>query len=627
MENLILNKNEIKVLNDSVINKISAGEVIERPLSIVKELVENSIDAQAKSITVEIKNGGINYIRVTDNGIGIEKNQVKTAFLNHATSKLKNFDDFQNLCTLGFRGEALCTIGAVSQVEMITKTKKESLGTYIKIHGGKFLEEKSIASQQGTTVIASNIFFNTPARLKFLKKSWIEGSYISNLMNKFALANFNIAFKFINNGKIVFNTRGDGNLKSVLACILGIDVAKNVFEINENSEKFLLEGYIATPKFFRNSRVQQNFFVNGRCIKNNILEAAVENAFKNKNKLMVGQFPVYVLNLCVAPSFIDVNVHPNKLEIKFENDDLVYDFVFNAIMKNIDAFEKKFWVCEQKFNIDSDCKKNILCEEKIDFEISKNDTNKNFDVKLNEYKKKIDLTEQKNMFYENKVLTDKNCFEQEKLIDENFKYDEKDKKEKKENDLKSNYKIIGCLFDTYWLIEFENKFFLLDQHAAHERILFEEIKNKFKKKDFDVQKLILPIEFELNDYDAKIFLDEIEEIKKFGFEIENHENKFKICGVPNGFGKYISREFFIDLLEELKSGLKKNFIYEEKIKEIMQMACKKAIKAGDKLFDFEIENLVRKIFVSEDLFNCPHGRPIIIEILRSEIEKLFMRRK
>ena len=622
MGNLILNKNEIKVLDDSVINKISAGEVIERPLSIVKELVENSIDARANSITVEIKNGGINYIRVTDNGIGIEKNQVKTAFFNHATSKFKDFDDFQSLCTLGFRGEALCTISAVSQVEMITKTKNETLGTYIKIHGGKFLEEKSIASTQGTTVIASNIFFNTPARLKFLKKSWIEGSYISNLMNKFALANFNIAFNFINNGKIIFNTRGNGNLKSVLVCILGTDVAKNVFEINEQSEKFLLEGYVATPKFFRNSRVQQNFFVNGRCIKNNILEAAVENAFKNKNKLMVGQFPVYVLNLCVAPNFIDVNVHPNKLEIKFENDDLVYDFVFNAIMKHIDAFEKKFWVCEQKFDVNNNCKQNILCEKKADFDVSKNYANKNFEMEIDVSEKKNNLPEQKNMFYENKILTDKDYDEQKKLVDKNLKYDEK-----KENNLKSNYKIVGCLFNTYWLIEFKDKFFLLDQHAAHERILFEEIKNKFEKKDFVVQKLILPIEFKLNDYDAKIFLNELEEIEKFGFEIENHENKFKICGVPNGFGKYISQEFFIDLLEELKNGLKKNFIYEDRIKEMMQMACKKAIKAGDKLFDFEIENLVRKIFVSENLFNCPHGRPIVIEILRNEIEKLFMRRK
>ena len=534
MGNLILNKNEIKVLDDSVINKISAGEVIERPLSIVKELVENSIDARANSITVEIKNGGINYIRVTDNGIGIERNQVKTAFLNHATSKFKDFDDFQSLCTLGFRGEALCTISAVSQVEMITKTKNETLGTYIKIHGGKFLEEKSIASTQGTTVIASNIFFNTPARLKFLKKSWIEGSYISNLMNKFALANFNIAFNFINNGKIIFNTRGDGNLKSVLVCILGTDVAKNVFEINEQSEKFLLEGYVATPKFFRNSRVQQNFFVNGRCIKNNVLEAAVENAFKNKNKLMVGQFPVYVLNLCIAPNFIDVNVHPNKLEIKFENDDLVYDFVFNAIMKNIDAFEKKFWVCEQKFDVNNNCKQNILCEKKADFDVSKNYANKNFEMEIDVIKKKNNLPEQKNMFYENKILTDKDYDEQKKLVDKNLKYDEK-----KENNLKSNYKIVGCLFNTYWLIEFKDKFFLLDQHAAHERLLFEAIKNKFEKKDFVVQKLILPIEFKLNDYDAKIFLNELEEIEKFGFEIENHENKFKICGVPNGFGKYI----------------------------------------------------------------------------------------
>ena len=620
MENLNLGKNEIKILDDALINKISAGEVIERPASVVKELVENSIDANASSVTVEIKNGGINFIRVTDDGDGIAKDQIKTAFLNHATSKLKSFSDFDKLYTFGFRGEALCTIGAVSQTEMITKTQGEPIGTSIKIYGGKFFDEKQVASIKGTTVVSQNIFFNTPARLKFLKKPWVEAGYISSLMNKFVLANCNVAFKFINNGKVIFSTRGDGNLKSVLACILGSDIAKNVFEINEQSNKFLLEGYVARPEFFRNSRTQQNFFVNNRDIKNNILETAVENAFKSKYKLMIGQFPVYVLNLCVAPNFVDVNVHPNKLEIKFENDDMVYDFIFNAVTKNIDLIEKQFLICDRKSSLYISEEKNktsVLKENKIDFEVSQ------INRKKNVVDKKIDIHRKELKNIAPDVIKSKSFVEPENFVDLNSKLIKHD-----EDEFLDCCKIITCLFDTYWLIDFRNKFFLLDQHAAHERILFEDIKNKLEKKDFISQKLIMPVEFELGDYEYKIFLSEIDKIKKFGFDIKNVGNKFFIYGVPIDFEKYISREFFFDLVEEFKTNShSQNLIYKKNIEAIVQNACKKAIKARDKLSDIEIKNLVKKIFMSENMLNCPHGRPIIAEISKDKIERLFMRRK
>lgn len=587
---------QIKILSDIMIHKISAGEVIERPLSIVKELVENSIDARAKSITVEIKNGGLNFIRVTDNGIGIDKSQIPLAFTNHATSKLNSIDDFESLMTLGFRGEALCTIAAVSQVEMTTKTANAILGSNIKIHGGNIIEQKDVSCLQGTTIIAQNIFYNTPARLKFLKRPAIEASYISNIMNRFALSNPQICFKFISNGKIIFTTNGNGDLQSALMYIMGKDIAKNVLKVHCQNDKFKLTGYIVKPEFSRSSRSHQNFFINGRYVKNNIVSTAIENAYRNR--IMVGQFPVYVLNLEVDPGFVDVNVHPSKMEIRFANDDLVYDFVFSAI---------------------SDTFKNAPSEILI--------SKPNLEQKIFHAKAFPDFEQNKNFELENKLAEAKPEFKidspapikKESLEQVSFE------KTSLAQEFTVDYKIVGSIFNIYWLIEKEDKIYIMDQHAAHERILFEQIKTQYETGKVFMQQLMMPIELDLNEHDAKILLDNTEQIKNLGFDITNaHEKKFIIRGVPHDLNQYITKEFFMDLLEtfeEIDHGDK------NKMENVMQMACKKAVKAHDNLSYPEIKELIKKIMQMQNPFNCPHGRPTFVEISKYEIEKLFGRKK
>lgn len=588
----IMENRQIKILSDPMIHKISAGEVIERPLSIVKELVENSIDANAKSITVEIKNGGINFIRVTDNGNGIEKNQVTTAFLNHATNKINSFDDFESLMTLGFRGEALCTIAAISRVEMTTKTQNEILGTNIKIHGGKIIAQKEVGCTCGTTIISENIFYNTPARLKFLKKSSVEASYISNMMNRFALSNPQVSFKFINNGKIFFTTNGNGNLKSALMYIMGKEIAKNALEVKNLTNKFSLSGFIAKPEFSRSSRTYQNFFINGRYIKNNVVSTAIENAYKNR--IMIGQFPVYVLNLSVDPKFIDVNVHPAKMEIRFANDDLVYDFIFNTITN---TFKNKTLIPCAKIEIknkNSETEKNSISEHHIFQENRTKFENSLPEVNFSQPEEPVQI-----------------------FIEKNLAADEKE--------LVNDYKIVGQIFNTYWIIEQNQKIFIMDQHAAHERILFEQIKHQYETEQIFPQQLLIPLNFHLNEYDAKTLIDNIGQIKQLGFDIHQlSEKKFKIKGVPHDLNKYISKNFFLDLIDSFREITHDN---EKKMYEIMQKACKKAVKANDNLSYTEIKELIKKIMAADNPFNCPHGRPTLIQITQNEIEKMFGRKK
>lgn len=590
--NFIL-KNEIKILDDSMINKISAGEVIERPLSIVKELVENSIDADAKSITVEIKNGGINFIRVTDNGIGIAKNQVANAFLNHATSKIKNFNDFETLTTLGFRGEALCTIAAISKVNMITKTQNETLGSEIKIHGGKIIAQNEIAATRGTTIIAENIFYNTPARLKFLKRPSVEASYISNMMNRFALSNPQISFKFINNNKTIFTTNGNGDLKSVLMYIMGKNVLQNALAVDIQNDKFAMSGFIIKPELSRGNRSYQNFFINGRYVKNNVVTFAIENAYRNR--IMTGQFPVYVLNLQVDPGFVDVNVHPTKMEIRFANDDLIYNFIFNAITATFKNNSNEILVAKPEiipktFDEKSSTSNNVFHESSEKFDTFKI-------IKTPETAEKIIDEPPKQISIEN---------------DETQKFME-------------DYKIVGCIFNTYWIIEQDKKIFLMDQHAAHERVLFEQMKNEYDAQKNFPQQLLVPITFELTEYNAKILLDNIDKIKKLGFDIITLSEKiFSVKGVPHNFNKYVSKDFFIDLIDSFHEIPN---VDETKMQQIMQHACKKAVKAHDNLSYSEIKALIQKIMSAENPFNCPHGRPTLIQISQTEIEKLFGRKK
>lgn len=593
METIFVQQNEIKILDDSMINKISAGEVIERPLSIVKELVENSIDADAKSITVEIKNGGINFIRVTDNGIGIAKNQVANAFLNHATSKIKNFNDFETLTTLGFRGEALCTIAAISKVNMITKTQNETLGSEIKIHGGKIIAQNEIAATRGTTIIAENIFYNTPARLKFLKRPSVEASYISNMMNRFALSNPQISFKFINNNKTIFTTNGNGDLKSVLMYIMGKNVLQNALAIDIQNGKFAMSGFIIKPELSRGNRSYQNFFINGRYVKNNVVTFAIENAYRNR--IMTGQFPVYVLNLQVDPGFVDVNVHPTKMEIRFANDDLIYNFIFNAITATFKNNSNEILVAKPEiipktFDEKSSTSNNVFHESSEKFDTLKI-------IKTPETAEKIIDEPPKQISIEN---------------DETQKFME-------------DYKIVGCIFNTYWIIEQDKKIFLMDQHAAHERVLFEQMKNEYDAQKNFPQQLLVPITFELTEYNAKILLDNIDKIKKLGFDIIALSEKiFSVKGVPHNFNKYVSKDFFIDLIDSFNEIPN---VDETKMQQIMQHACKKAVKAHDNLAYSEIKALIQKIMSAENPFNCPHGRPTLIQISQTEIEKLFGRKK
>lgn len=593
METIFVQQNEIKILDDSMINKISAGEVIERPLSIVKELVENSIDADAKHITVEIKNGGINFIRVTDNGIGIAKNQVANAFLNHATSKIKNFNDFETLTTLGFRGEALCTIAAISKVNMITKTQNEELGSEIKIHGGKIIAQNEIAATRGTTIIAENIFYNTPARLKFLKRPSVEASYISNMMNRFALSNPQISFKFINNNKTIFTTNGNGDLKSVLMYIMGKNVLQNALAVDIQNDKFAMSGFIVKPELSRGNRSYQNFFINGRYIKNNVVTFAIENAYRNR--IMTGQFPVYVLNLQVDPGFVDVNVHPTKMEIRFANDDLIYNFIFNAITATFKNNSNEILVAKPEiipktFDEKSSTSNNVFHESSEKFDTLKI-------IKTPDTTEKIIDEPPKQISIEN---------------DETQKFME-------------DYKIVGCIFNTYWIIEQDKKIFLMDQHAAHERILFEQMKNEYDAQKNFPQQLLVPITFELTEYNAKILLDNIDKIKKLGFDIIALSEKiFSVKGVPHNFNKYVSKDFFIDLIDSFNEIPN---VDETKMQQIMQHACKKAVKAHDNLAYSETKALIQKIMSAENPFNCPHGRPTLIQISQTEIEKLFGRKK
>lgn len=593
METIFVQQNEIKILDDSMINKISAGEVIERPLSIVKELVENSIDADAKHITVEIKNGGINFIRVTDNGIGIAKNQVANAFLNHATSKIKNFNDFETLTTLGFRGEALCTIAAISKVNMITKTQNETLGSEIKIHGGKIIAQNEIAATRGTTIIAENIFYNTPARLKFLKRPSVEASYISNMMNRFALSNPQISFKFINNNKTIFTTNGNGDLKSVLMYIMGKNVLQNALAVDIQNDKFAMSGFIIKPELSRGNRSYQNFFINGRYIKNNVVTFAIENAYRNR--IMTGQFPVYVLNLQVDPGFVDVNVHPTKMEIRFANDDLIYNFIFNAITATFKNNSNEILVAKPEiipktFDEKSSTSNNVFHESSEKFDTLKI-------IKTPDTTEKIIDEPPKQISIEN---------------DETQKFME-------------DYKIVGCIFNTYWIIEQDKKIFLMDQHAAHERVLFEQMKNEYDEQKNFPQQLLVPITFELTEYNAKILLDNIDKIKKLGFDIIALSEKiFSVKGVSHNFNKYVSKDFFIDLIDSFHEIPN---VDKTKMQQIMQHACKKAVKAHDNLSYSEIKALIQKIMSAENPFNCPHGRPTLIQISQTEIEKLFGRKK
>lgn len=618
--------NHIQLLDKNTINKIAAGEVVERPSSVVKELVENAIDALSSTITIEIKEGGTSSIRITDNGIGIPSEQVKTAFLSHATSKIKNIEDLESVLSLGFRGEALASIAAVSQIEMTTKTQEEEMGTRIKINGGTVLSLESAVCTEGTTIIVNNLFYNVPARKKFLKKPSVESGYISEMIYKLALGHPEVSFKYINNGTTILHTSGNNDLKACIFYVYGKETSLKMLPIEYSNEHYKIKGLIGKPETARANRSYENLFINGRFIRNSTVSSAVEAAYKTR--ILAGKFPLYVFNLEISPSFIDVNVHPAKLEVRFHDEEAVYEFIYSAVLN---ILQNNMAIPEMKLESKSSIPiTQLIREEAIQEKLPENLMK---DVKpkaesfhsLIEPKKAEQPSFQKTIVQEGKKPYKVKVLEQEEK-ESSFKTKEKTEITKSYEPFFSQYRIIGQLFYTYWLIEQSNSLFIVDQHSAHERILFEQLMKQFKKETVASQRLLQPMMMNLSGLESEVYKENADLFQKFGFEVEVFgKNVYVLHSVPFIFKNPVNVSFFIEMIDTLKEDSTIETIYDAKLLSVATMACKAAVKANDKLSIQEAVSMIEELLKLEDPFHCPHGRPTIIEITKYELEKKFKR--
>ena len=621
---------KINILESNVIDKIAAGEVVERPASVIKELVENSIDAKASSITVEIKEGGKKLIRVTDNGIGIENSEVKKAFIRHATSKIETEDDLNGIISLGFRGEALASIAAVSQVELITKTKDATVGRRVVIKGGEFTIDEECGAPDGTTIIANELFYNVPARKKFMKSDTTETSEITEIVSKLALAHPEIAFKLISNGKAILHTAGDELLKNAIYYVYGKELTKEIVDIEDEQNEIKVSGFIGRPVVQRATRIYENFFVNGRYIKSRVLEEAVEEAFYGY--VMKGKFPFCVISLEIEPELIDINVHPAKTEIRFKDENLVYETVMNIVKNKLAELDNSV-VVSLKTSIEE------RLEAKEELEERREESAKAPDAMLSPNKfldKKKENKELDNLKEINKEETEdiiKTIFTQSTLYDESnsipsvaISSDEAIYEDDRVNSLPlRDYKVIGQLFNTYFLVEEGENFYLIDQHAAKEKVNYELLKKAYENKSVNSQVLLEPIIVNVTGKEKEVIDSHIEEINRFGFDIEEFgPDAFRIKEVPFIFEKIPTEEMFHEMIDEL---LDKKLSKELKTFDDMfaTVACKASLKANDKQSVMEGESLIRQLMDLENPFNCPHGRPVIVALTKYEIEKKFKR--
>lgn len=655
---------KINILDDITINKIAAGEVVERPSSVTKELIENSIDANSTQIVIDITDGGKKQIRITDNGSGILSSEVDKSFLRHATSKIKEIDDLYDLYSLGFRGEALASIASVSRLEMITKTKEEPIGTKVILEGGKEILKEPVGTKNGTTIIIKDLFFNTPVRQKFLKSTHAETINISDLINKLAIGNTHIQFKYINNGKLMLNTPGDGKLLSVIRSIYGKEIVENLIEIDEKGECCSLSGYIGNNNIYRSNKNLQHIYINNRFVKSKIILDAINEAYKSI--IPINKHGVCFLNININPTKIDVNIHPTKMEIKFENDkdlyieirDLLKRKLLNtALIGKYESYDRKPIISESKETylekkeetsntvIPNKINKTMPIEELDDnnkfmsFEeaLSKENNKKDNKESLNSVDKKEDIKLQPLESKKGEYFIDGNID-----LSKSFTFDELeylsnvDNKSndieiiKEENPIKNenrfsitDFRVVGSILNTYIVLEKNDSMYLLDQHAAHEKVLYEEYMKKFKNHKIDMQMLLDPIVVEISNVDMLKVESNLDLFLKFGFEIELFgNNHIMIRGVPTIFGNPESEKFIlqiIDNIEDLKNS------YDLKGDKFASMACRAAIKANDKIHTMEMKKLLSQMELCENPFTCPHGRPTIVEISKKEIEKMFKR--
>lgn len=634
---------QIHVLDSQTIDKIAAGEVVERPLNVVKELVENAIDAGAASVTVEIKEGGIAFIRVTDNGSGIEGSQVQKAFMRHATSKIRSADDLTGVVSLGFRGEALSSIAAVAQVELITKTKDSLTGIRYVSSGGKEESVEEIGAPCGTTVIVKNLFFNTPVRKKFLKQPVTEAGYISDMMEHLALCRPDVAFQYIQNGQVRFHTSGNNDLKEVIYRIYGRDIASNLVPIKSEIPAMKITGYLGKPILNRANRNFETYFVNGRYIKSRTIAKAIEDGFKEY--LMQHKYPFCVLHFTFEPEAVDVNVHPTKMDVRFINATEVYDFICSSVAATLRVREmipeavlseekkekqEKITKAPEPFEINRQVAESMHYQVTPEMaDISMNGLDKNdLSITAKGIKKILGSAVKENVSdtgmkmsgiikAADTVIVDKsvqmNLFE-EKILSK---------------DARGEYKILGQVFDTYWIVAFKDKLFFVDQHAAHEKIKYEHLMKQYQEKQIVSQNINPPVVVTLTGKEEAALKEYEEYFLELGFEIEEFGgSEYALRSVPADLYGCDEKQLFGMVLDELvesqgnsvKSG--SPAVIAEKI---ASMSCKAAVKGNTHMSFAEMEALIDELLTLDNPYNCPHGRPTIFSMTKYEIEKKFKR--
>lgn len=624
----------IQVLDETTINQIAAGEVIDRPASIVKELAENAIDAMATSITIEIKEGGISLIRITDNGSGIAKEDIKTAFLRHATSKIKTAEDLLSVGSLGFRGEALSSIAAVSMVELITKTKGTMMGCRYEIAGGSEGTLEDVGVPDGTTFLIRNLFYNTPARKKFLKSATTEAGYISDMVQRIALSHPEISIRFIHNGRHVLNTSGNGNLKDVIYQIYGREITSSLLEVSYDTEYMHIGGFIAKPVVSRGNRNFENYFINGRYIKSPVICKGIEEGYKDY--MMQHKYPFTALHFQIAQNLLDVNIHPAKMELKFSNEQELYPDVVRAISQTLmekelipdvatdePKKEKKIQVQPKTPEI---FETKRLQEERQKFETKHlQGEQQNYEKKVMEHVPPLLVGETKPKERMQRNMAKDNVAKEEEMIptgEQMTLFDDKFLSK----EAKKQMKIIGQVFDTYWIVEYGEKMFIIDQHAAHEKVLYERMMKKLREKQPISQEMNPPIILTLSMREAELVKKYREEFLQAGYDIEEFGgNDYAVHTVPFDLYSLAKEDLLMEMIDLLadEGGIRSSsvLIFEK----IASMSCKAAVKGNHHLSLSEANYLLEELLSLENPYHCPHGRPTIISMSKYELEKKFKR--
>ena len=658
---------KIQVLDQVTIDKIAAGEVVERPASVVKELVENAIDAKATAVEVEIEEGGISLIRIGDNGTGMDPEDVRNAFLRHSTSKIRNVDDLTHISSLGFRGEALSSIAAVSQIEMITKGRDQLLGVRYQISGGKEISMEETGAKDGTTFLVRQLFYNVPARRKFLKTPMTEASHVSDLMTRLALSHPDISFQFTNNGQERMHTSGNGRLKDVIYHVYGREITANLIEVSEENDEIRLTGFIGNPSVTRGNRNFETFFVNGRYIKSSILSKAVEDAYKDFT--MQHKYPFVVLHMEILGEEIDVNVHPTKMELRFGHQQEVYRFLYEVVSKALhgrdliprveapeapaapipekqeEKQEKRsasvpepakrdlnYFMERMKERVTSYHNQYASAEVKDRGEIHRpaidagkireavsyrtraeeaNEDLKHVDMPKSEEPKPQETISAPTAGTSTKMEAEQLTLFDEKLLDEASVPD---------------YQIIGQVFDTYWIVQLHDSMYIIDQHAAHERVLYEQTLKGMKTRTYTSQYISPPIILDLSMQEAELFRRYMDEFTKIGFEIEPFGgDSFAVRAVPDNLFSVAKKELLMEMIDSLSDEISPNMTPEILDEKIASMSCKAAVKGNSRLSRREVEELLKELLTLDNPYHCPHGRPTIIAMTKRELEKKFKR--